>query len=674
MAIVTHRLFAQAPAPSAIVNAASFVPASAPNGSLAPGSIATLFGTNLASTTAQAATTPVPTTLSDTNAVTVVGISAPLFFVSDKQVNLQIPFEAAPGALSFTVTRAGRTSAAQTVAIVPASPGIFTLGADNQGAILNTSSAVVNGAAPASPGDTVQVYCTGLGVTTPVVPTGAASPGPPATVNLPVTANIDGIPARVTFAGLAPGFVGLYQVNVQIPNGVVPGNAVPLVLTENGVSSNRVTLAVKAAAPGAVTDLAFSSPTTIQSGGKSAGGEPTLHIGGDSTLWVTDLIPSQIWKSTDRGVNWSYVAPAITIGGSDMDAAADDAGRLHILDQSSSRCIFYYRSSDGGKSYDSLQLTNGGGVWQASDGTCTPSGNGVDRPWILPWGKDTIYIVHKESNRIAGTVSVSHDAGQTFTHTSIAGDVIPQPQGAALDPVDGSVYLVAGQLGTFDNDLGRNPVHALYAATSPDGASFSASVIASSQQFDLGDSEFPSVAVDAAHNVYAAWAANTAGTVDIYLSVSRDRARTWSAPIRVSHDLTVATYPTITAGDAGRVAIAWYGTADPARSRGDAHGASWYVYAAVSTNVLDAQPSFETVRVSDQPMHHHSICSHLTFCDGADTTMSDPPGYERGIIDFFRIALDPAGALNVVYPDTTGVVAQTRFARQTGGPLLRQGQ
>jgi uncharacterized protein (TIGR03437 family) len=60
-----------------------------------------------------------------------------------------------------------------------------------------------------------------------------------------VEARIGGKPAVVHFAGLAPGFVGLYQVNVQIPDGLAPGPAVPLVLTQNGVASNRVTLALQ---------------------------------------------------------------------------------------------------------------------------------------------------------------------------------------------------------------------------------------------------------------------------------------------------------------------------------------------------------------------------------------------------------------------------------------------
>jgi uncharacterized protein (TIGR03437 family) len=64
-------------------------------------------------------------------------------------------------------------------------------------------------------------------------------------VNTAVTATVGGVPATVKFAGMAGGYVGLYQVNVQIPPGVAVGTALPLVLTANGISSNTVTLATR---------------------------------------------------------------------------------------------------------------------------------------------------------------------------------------------------------------------------------------------------------------------------------------------------------------------------------------------------------------------------------------------------------------------------------------------
>ena len=83
-------------------------------------------------------------------------------------------------------------------------------------------------------------------MTQPAVATGAPAPSdPPSQVVVLVTVTIGGLPAAVDFAGLAPGFVGLYQVNARVPEGVAPGSDVPVVITQEGVPSNTVTIAVQ---------------------------------------------------------------------------------------------------------------------------------------------------------------------------------------------------------------------------------------------------------------------------------------------------------------------------------------------------------------------------------------------------------------------------------------------
>ena len=672
-----HTLDAQSfPVVSAngVVNSASFASPTAPNGSLAPGSMATVFGSNLAAGPVQATTTTLPTSLGDTDSLTVGAAAAPLFFVSPGLINFQVPFDTPRGTVNVAVTRGGKTSAAQRVEIVPASPGIFTMNSSGQGAIVNLRGSLVDRNAPAAPGDFVVVLCTGLGATTPAVPTGVAVPiGTLAVANLPVSATVGDIPATVSFAGLAPGYVGLYQVNLQIPAGVDFGDSVPLALTQNGVASNPATLAIHA--PSTSPRLEFSPFVNVQNGASNFSGEPSLQIGRDGTMWITDLSPAQIWKSTDRGATWSHISPPLSVGGSDLDGAQDDSGRVHILDLArNGRCFYYYRSTDGGKSFD-IMATPGGGVWLRGDGGCDalPTRFAVDRPWVATFGADTIFIIGRENPNGTG-INISVDGGRTFSYTAVSQQLFPELGAMAIDPLDGTLYLLAELLGTFDPDLGRNPATGLRAAMSADGATFSFSTVASNSQFDFGGSAFPSLAVDAAHNVYAAWADNSSGTFDIYVSVSRDRAKSWSTPVRVSHGLTVSTYPTLVAGDAGRAAVAWYGTPDPAKTRNDAHGANWYVYAAISTNAADDQPVFESTRVSEQPFHHGSICAHLSLCEGNRVASNAdlPPEYEQGIADFFRMAIDPSGALNVVWHDTTASSQSDHFARQTGGRLLKE--
>ena len=136
----------------------------------------------------------------------------------------------------------------ETITIAAARPAIFTTNQQGtgQGAILNQDSSLNAATNSAARGSVIQIFATGLGPTNPVVPSGTAAPSsPPAVVTNAVTATIGGITVPVQFAGLAPGFVGLYQVNVEIPAGVTPGPDVPLVLLQSGVPSNSVTLAVR---------------------------------------------------------------------------------------------------------------------------------------------------------------------------------------------------------------------------------------------------------------------------------------------------------------------------------------------------------------------------------------------------------------------------------------------
>ena len=130
--------------------------------------------------------------------------------------------------------------------IAPAQPGIFIAG--DSAAILDASFQLVTAQNPVRAGDTIQIFATGLGETAPEV--GSGEPAPPlSTVSNPVTVTIGGIESAVAFQGLAPGFVGLYQVNVVVPSGVALGDAVPLVLTQNGIVANpdlRVTIPAQA--------------------------------------------------------------------------------------------------------------------------------------------------------------------------------------------------------------------------------------------------------------------------------------------------------------------------------------------------------------------------------------------------------------------------------------------
>jgi uncharacterized protein (TIGR03437 family) len=215
---------------------------------LAPGMIFSLFGSNLAEGKNLASQIPLPRTLGNIKA-TLGGYEAPLFYADGGQVNAQVPFELTPGVATLVVTGKDAAGAPGAVTIVNAQPGVFTVSQSGtgQGVVLDGLNNLVDSSHAVKAGEAVVIYATGLGATSPAVATGQAAPAVPplALVTTPVKVTIGGVEAAVEFAGLAPGFVGLYQVNARVPVGVMAGNAVALVLTQNGVASNTVTIAVK---------------------------------------------------------------------------------------------------------------------------------------------------------------------------------------------------------------------------------------------------------------------------------------------------------------------------------------------------------------------------------------------------------------------------------------------
>jgi uncharacterized protein (TIGR03437 family) len=223
--------------------------------SVAPGSIAALFGTKLTDGTSCLPPACNPTfsngKLGTTMAgaeVTVDGTPVPIFYAAPTQLGIQIPFEATGTSATVSVSVAGQASTPATITLTPVSPGIFTATSDGKGAgaITHADGSAVTTQNPAQPGELVILYATGLGQVTPAVATGALPVGASSTV-APVTLTIGGINVgpQDFFAGLAGCCVGLNQINAHVPAGVSSGNAVPVVLTINGEASNTATIAVR---------------------------------------------------------------------------------------------------------------------------------------------------------------------------------------------------------------------------------------------------------------------------------------------------------------------------------------------------------------------------------------------------------------------------------------------
>jgi uncharacterized protein (TIGR03437 family) len=225
----------------------SFVP-------VAPGSIVSIFGNLLAQDTMSNTSVPLPTKLAETS-VLLAGELMPLYYVSTSQLNVLVPYDINVNAPQQLLVQRGSTySQPVSINVAPAQPAIFqdTGTSPSQGIILvvrvQGTSQIQFEAKPGSParaGDVIVAYGAGLGAVNPMVQSGSAGGVPvPVTVNN-VQLTIGGQAASVQFAGLAPGFVGLYQVNAVVPQGAQAGDAVAVTLSVAGQTSPPVTMAIQ---------------------------------------------------------------------------------------------------------------------------------------------------------------------------------------------------------------------------------------------------------------------------------------------------------------------------------------------------------------------------------------------------------------------------------------------
>jgi uncharacterized protein (TIGR03437 family) len=216
---------------------------------IAPGSWVEIYGSNLAKTTRpwQASDfngNAAPTMLDDVT-VTINGRRAFISYISPGQVNAQAPSTLMPGPAQVVVSNSAGTSAGYSTTIVALQPGLLNTAGSTYFAVavFPDYSGLVNASRPAKRGETIVLYGTGFGPVIPAVPAGQIATGASSLAGQ-LQIFFDGVPAQVTYAGLAPGAVGLYQFNVVVPDGVtVPGDVpyrqVPLTFTLNGAAGTQ---------------------------------------------------------------------------------------------------------------------------------------------------------------------------------------------------------------------------------------------------------------------------------------------------------------------------------------------------------------------------------------------------------------------------------------------------
>jgi uncharacterized protein (TIGR03437 family) len=214
-----------------------------PGASLAPGTIVQVYGSGLAPSTLQTSL-PLPTIVNGTIAI-IGGIQAPLYYVSDGQLNAQLPFELTPGRqYQILISANGALTTPDTIDVEAATPGVAMLG---NGAVIaqHADSSYVTPASPAHAGETLTIYLAGMGLTDVTVKTGQLSPSTPlAHPDIAPTVTVNGENAAIAFAGLTPQSVGLYQINFQVPSDA-PSGSLPLIVSQGTALSNTSSLPVQ---------------------------------------------------------------------------------------------------------------------------------------------------------------------------------------------------------------------------------------------------------------------------------------------------------------------------------------------------------------------------------------------------------------------------------------------
>jgi uncharacterized protein (TIGR03437 family) len=217
-------------APWALVNAASH------QAGISPGCLATLYGVNFSGGAAARAAFPWPDKLAEAS-VSLDGRPVPLLFVSDQQINFLVPAGLRPGTAELVVSTPLGPSPTARVALDAVSPGIFFVPATGLGAVQVAGSGQTTAQSPARQGDFIEIYATGLG------PVHSESGFQRTDLNPEVS--IAGVRAtELNYSGLAPGWLGLYQVNARIPSGV-PAGLQPLSLSIGGKQSNEVKIQIR---------------------------------------------------------------------------------------------------------------------------------------------------------------------------------------------------------------------------------------------------------------------------------------------------------------------------------------------------------------------------------------------------------------------------------------------
>ena len=397
---------------------------------------------------------------------------------------------------------------------------------------------------------------------------------------------------------------------------------------------------------GPASNRAFAPAVVVDTDDLNSVAEPSIEIAPDGAIYVTGpqgsggvrapgvapgtgsapgLGGDLIWRSDDGGQTFTFLGSYDgSLGGGDADVVAAPGGVLYASGLSG-QCITVAQSPDRGES------------WLANPAGCVDGAGVADRQWNDVDGDDAVYtgygtltqglVLHK--SLIGGPLPVN---GPTTVVNS--GDY-QWPGVVDVNPVNGNAVM-AWNTSTADKIQinGVNRAGDLLFPTTKTIATAGGDTFDSFVGIDHGTDG----------TLYAVWSERRPALRETWtmLAASRDGGTTWGAPVHVDSTPRTTVFPWVTAGDAGRVAVSYYGTdsTGPSPENIDDKDADWHVYSAFST---DFGSTFAEHRTTTSRIHQGSVCTSGTGCALGT----------RDLLDFFETDLDQRGCLLSVFTDNS---------------------